>query len=170
MRLLLVLAMSLGTLEVAHARDNVLYIKSCQVTLSPDWTIASHVPNGKEISMVTVVLTDSSGQAPADNSIVIYGFCDVSTHAGLTRKQLITGTPESKTARQIGDWQVSYAVSAKRTNFGLAIDAFRYLPDRKAYLWVRRGRMVKTKDYTPAEADYTEFATYLKRITEVKTP
>lgn len=172
MRLLLVLAVSLGMLEVAHARENVLYLKSCQVILLQDWMIINHVPNGEEISSVTVALADSGGQAPADKSILIYGFCDVRTHAGLTRKQMITGTfdDEGKRAKHIGDWEVSYKVEAKRTNFGLAIDAFRYLPDRNAYLWVRRGPMVDSKDYTPTEADYTELAPYLKRITEVKAP
>ena len=51
-----------------------------------------------------------------------------------------------------------------------SIDAFRYLEDRKAYLWVRRGRMVKDANYTPTEDDYSEFEPYLKRIVAIQTP
>jgi len=152
----------------AAPRENIVHIKSCKVTLAPDWIIANHIPNGSEVSLITVVLTDSKGQVPPDKSVLCYGFIDVSSHAGLTRKQLLTGN-HKKAEKQVGDWELSYAVQEKRTDFALVIDAFRYMEDRKAYLWMRRGRMVKEADYTPTEADYEELAPYLKRIVAERT-
>ncbi len=151
-------------------RENVIYLKSCQVTLLPDWMVMSHVPNGAEISIVSVILTDSTGQPKPDKSALVYGFCDVGDHSGLTKKQLITDNHKGKAVRRIGEWEISYSVDAKRSDYGLVIDAFRYLEDRKAYLWVRRGRMVTDANYTPTEDDYTEFAPYLKRIVAIQTP
>jgi hypothetical protein len=167
---ILVLAAAVSVTMQPVSRENLIHIKSCKVTLSPDWIVCSHIPNGSEISLVSVILADSIGLPQPDKSMLLYGFCDVSTHAGLTKKHLITANHKGKTAKQIGEWELSYVVEAKRTDYGLVIDAFRYLEDRKAYLWVRRGRMVKEADYIPTEADYSEFAPYLKRIVADRAP
>jgi hypothetical protein len=170
MTAVLMVTMSLNLAAQVAPKENLVHIKSCTVTLSPDWIILTHVPNGSEISLISVVMADATGRPRADKSMLLYGYCDVSTHAGLTKKQAITAGREGKAARKVGDWEVSYAVEAKATDYGLVIDAFRYVEDRKAYLWVRRGRMVKEANYTATEADYNEFLPCLERIRLDRTP
>lgn len=162
------LALSASMLQAAYGRESALYIKSCQVNLPQDWIISEHVPNGDQISLVAAFPADAAGRPAADKAMLVFGYCDVENHLGLTRMQLLRNNA-IKTERQIEGWETYYKVEAKKTDFGFTIDAFQYLgDDRKAYLWVRMGHMVETKDYMPADADYEALATHVKRIKELR--
>jgi hypothetical protein len=164
MKTSLIVVLTLCLAAQSSPRENIIHLKSCEVKLSQDWIIMNHIPNGMDISLISVILPDSNGQPREDKSLLQYGYIDVSGHAGLTKMQLITDNPNRKKVKGIDGWDVSYIVEAKKSDYALLIDAFRYIEDRKAYLWVRRGRMVKDAAFQPTDDDYKEFAPYLEKI------
>ena len=163
MRLLLSLVFSLAP-ACAHSQENIIILEHAQARLDPHWIIINHIPDGEYTSAVSAILADQDGKPRDDKSMVLFGVCDVSGHAGLTVFQSITSRHDKQNERREGPWVINYAVEPKEDGYALLVDAMQYSEKHKCYYWVRRGRYIESADYTLTDNDVNEILALTKKM------